>query len=126
MNRELDLNNEYVEELVDSVEEVIPFLLKQLPVTAIPRTEKSNALVETLRQDSDSIHAYIEKFCEVDTDCQVSKQSFYEKYVQFCVENGREAHKKHSFMRSMRSLGFTENRDPKTREAIWKGVGFKK
>lgn len=126
MNRELDLNNEYVEDLVDSVEEVIPFLLKQLPVTSIPRTEKSNSMVETLRQDSDSIHAYIEKFCEIGNDCQVSKQSFYEKYVQFCVENGREAHKKHSFMRSMRSQGFTEDRDKKTREAIWKGVGFKK
>lgn len=126
MNRELDLTNDYVEDLVNSVEEVIPFLLKQLPVTSIPRTEKSNTMVETLRQDSDSIHAFIEKKCEIGNECQVPKQSFYDRYVQFCIENGREAHKKHSFMRSMRSQGFVESRDNSTREAIWKGVGFKK
>ena len=126
MNRELDLDNEYVESLVDSVEEVIPFLLKQLPVTSIPRTEKSNLLVETLRQDSDSIHAFIEKKCDIGAECRVNKQSLYDQYVQFCIENGRESHKKHSFMRSMRSLGFLEDREPKTREAIWKGIGFKR
>lgn len=126
MNRELNLDNQYVEELVDSVEEVIPFLLRQLPVTSIPRTEKSNLMVETLRQDSDSIHAFIEKCCIIDAEQQVSKQIFYDKYVEFCIQNGRESHKKHSFMRSMRSQGFVETRDAKTREAIWKGVGFKK
>ena len=126
MNRELDLNNEYVEELVDSVEEVIPFLLKQLPVDAIPRTDKSNTMVETLRQDSDSIHAFIEKRCDLGEDCQVNKASLYNEYVQFCIDNGRESHKKHSFMRAMRSQGFQEDRDKKTREAIWKGIGFKK
>ena len=126
MNRELDLNNEYVESLVDSVEEVIPFLLKQLPVDAIPRTDKSNTMVETLRQDSDSIHAFIEKRCDLGEDCQVNKASLYNEYVQFCIDNGRESHKKHSFMRAMRSQGFQEDRDKKTREAIWKGIGFKK
>lgn len=126
MNKELNLDNQYVEELVASVEEVIPFLLKQLPVTSIPRTEKSNIMVETLRQDSDSIHAFIEKRCEIDEDCTVIKQALYDQYTQFCIDNGREAHKKHSFMRAMRSQGFMEARDLKTREAIWKGIGFKK
>lgn len=126
MNNELFLNNKYVEALVDSVEEVIPYLLTQLPVTEIPRTKKSNQLVEALRGDSDSIHAFITKKCKRGEDETVSKQVFYEQYVQFCIDNGREAHKKHSFMRAMRSQGFIEIRDSQTRECMWKGISIKR
>jgi phage/plasmid-associated DNA primase len=125
MNNELFLNNSYVDELVDSVEEVIPYLLSQLPVKEIPRTKKSNKMVEALREDSDSIHAFITKRCKIGEDEQVFKQALYEQYTQFCFDNGREAHKKHAFMRAMRSQGFIEARDTKTRESIWKGIGFK-
>lgn len=123
MNNELFLNNAYVEELVDSVEEVIPYLLTQLPVTEIPRTKRSNAMVEALRMDSDSIHAFISKKCL--REGKVSKQVLYEQYAQFCIEGGREAHKKHSFMRAMRSQGFTDTRDAKTRESIWVGISLR-
>ena len=126
MNTELFLNNDYVDSLVDSVEEVIPYLLSQLPVSDIPRTRRSNKMVEILREDSDSIHAFLTKRCRMDINEQVPKQAFYEQYTQFCLENGREAHKKHSFMRALRSQGLIEGRDAKTREAIWKGITFKK
>lgn len=125
MNNELFLNDDYVNDLVGSVEEVIPYLLTLLPVTEIPRTKRSNNMVESLRQDSDSIHAFLSKRCKFGEDEFVVKQSLYDQYVQFCIENGREAHKKHSFMRSMRSQGFIEARDPRTRESIWKGISFK-
>lgn len=125
MNTELFLNDEYVTELVDSVEEIIPFLLSLLPVAEIPRTRKSNQLVEALRQDSDSIHAFITKMCELGENETVLKSSLYDCYAQFCIENGREAHKKHSFMRTMRSQGFIEIRDPKTRESMWRGISLK-
>lgn len=126
MNNELFLNNEYVDALVDSVEEVIPYLLSQLPVTEIPRTKKSNKMVEALREDSDSIHAFISKRCVLGEREQVPKQSLYDQYVQFCLDNGREAHKKHSFMRTLRAQGLIEARDSISRECIWKGIGFKK
>ena len=126
INNELFLNDDYVTELTNSVEEVIPFLLTQLPVKEIPRTKKSNTLVEALRQDSDSIHAFVTKKCELGDDKYVVKQALYEQYAQFCIENGREAHKKHSFMRTMRSQGYTETRDPVTRESMWKGIGLKR
>ena len=125
MNNELFLNNDYVESLVNSIEEVIPYLLSQLPVTEIPRTRRSNQMVESLREDSDSIHAFISKKCRLGEDETVAKQALYEQYAQFCIESGREAHKKHSFMRAMRSQGFAEARDSRTREAIWKGIAFK-
>ena len=125
MNNELFLNNEYVDTLVNSVEEIIPYLLTQLPVKEIPRTRNSNRMVETLREDSDSIHAFITKRCRLGKDERVPKQALFEQYVQFCIENGRESHKKHAFMRAMRAQGFTDTRDTKTRESIWRGISFK-
>ena len=43
----------------------------------------------------------------------------------FALIFGRESHKKHGFIRNMRSLGFKETRAPKTREAQWAGLTLK-
>lgn len=127
MNKELFLNDEYVNDLCseEGIEEIIPYLLSRLPVMAIPRTVSSDRMVEALRQDSDSIHAFISKKCKKGPELYVEKNVLFESYVQFCIDNGRESHKKHGFMRSMRSLGFKEGRHPKTREACWKGIAVK-
>lgn len=128
MNKELHLNDDYVNDLCsdESIEEVIPYLLSLLPVEEIPRTIKSNKMVESLRQDSDSIHAFISKCCINDEDAIITKSSLYEAYSQFCINAGRECHKKHGFIRNMRSLGYTEVRDSKSREACWKGIKLRK
>ncbi len=124
MNNELFLNNEYVDDLCSekSIEEVIPYLLSLLPVKEIPTTKISSACVEALRQDSDSIHAFIERRCEKDNSSAISKDELYQAYTEFCIETGRESHKKHGFMRALRSLGYSETRIGKTREAAWKGL----
>lgn len=124
MNRELFLDNDYVNDLCsnESTEEVIPYLLSLLPVKVIPRTDRSNRMVEGLRQDSDSIHAFLMRKCKKDPEAYIEKEALYTAYVQFCIDSGRESHKKHGFMRNMRALGFTEYRNPTTREACWKGV----
>jgi P4 family phage/plasmid primase-like protien len=126
MNNELFLNNEYVDNLCseESVEEIIPYLLSLLPIKEIPRTTLSNSCVESLRQDSDSIHAFLSSCCENDKKGTVGKDELYQDYVNFCLQNGREAHKKHAFMRNLRSLGYKETRD-KDRQAAWKGLQFK-
>lgn len=128
MNNELFLDNEYVDELCseESVTEIIPYLLSLLPVTEIPRTRTSNRMVEGLRQDSDSIHAFIKKSCAVSSEYSITKDALYEAYVDFCMHSGRESHKKHGFMRNMRSLGFTESRaSSRAREMIWEGITLK-
>ena len=127
MNNELFLNNEYVDDLCsnESVEEVIPYLLSLLPLKEIPRTNMSDSCVETLRQDSDSIHAFIKSECELGEDLYISKDVLFQSYADFCVTNGRESHKKQGFMRAMRSNGFIEIRD-KDRKYCWKGIGLKK
>lgn len=125
MENELFLNDEYVNDLcTNGVEEIIPYLLTLLPVNEIKATALSNKLVEELRQDSDSIHAFIKKRCKVADDQHVSKNDLYQEYVDFCNEIGREAHKKHGFMRTIRAQGIKDGRNSKTREAVWMGIGL--
>lgn len=128
MNTELFLNNEYVNDLCsnESIAEIIPYLLSLLPLSDIPRTSSSDRLVESLRRDSDSIHAFITQHCELGAEFTVSKDSLYDSYCRFCVDNGRESHKKHAFMRNLRSQGFKEIRHSKSREYLWVGIGLKK
>lgn len=128
MNNELFLNNDYVNDLCseEGVSEIIPYLLHLLPVKDIPRTSTSDKYVEALRQDSDSIHAFIAKQCELGSGMSVEKNALYEAYCRFCVDTGRENSKKHSFMRNIRSQGFKETRDGKSREYLWLGIGLKK
>ena len=128
MNTELFLNNDYVNDLCseEGVSEIIPYLLHLLPVKDIPRTTTSDKYVEALRQDSDSIHAFIAKHCEIGPGLSVEKNSLYEAYCRFCVDTGRENSKKHSFMRNIRSQGFKETRNSKSREYLWAGLGLKK
>lgn len=128
MNNELFLNNDYVNDLCseEGMSEIIPYLLHLLPVKDIPRTSTSDKYVEALRQDSDSIHAFIAKQCELSAGLSVEKNALYEAYCRFCVDTGRENSKKHSFMRNIRSQGFKESRDGKSREYLWLGIGLKK
>lgn len=126
MENELFLNDEYVNDLCNNgVEEIIPYLLSLLPVKEIPRTSSSDRLVENLREDSDSIHAFISKCCVFGEEKIVPKNDLYEAYVRFCNEVGREAHKKQNFMRNIRAQGITEIRNQK-REYCWKGIALTK
>lgn len=128
MNTELFLNDDYVNDLCseEGVSEIIPYLLRLLPVRSIPRTTMSDKYVEALRQDSDSIHAFIAKCCKISPSSSIERNSLYEAYCQFCIDTGRESHKKHSFMRNMRSQGFKESRDSKSRDYVWEGISLKR
>lgn len=128
MDEELFLNNSYVNSLCsdESIEEVIPFLLSLLPIASIPRTAQSNKFVEALRQDSDSIHAFITKHCVIEPGAVITKTQLYQAYTEFCIKSGRESHKKHGFMRNIRALGLEEGRDKTQREACWIGIRLKR
>lgn len=128
MNKELFLNSEYVENLCsnNAIEEAIPHLLSRLPVSEIPRTTLSDKLIEAMRQDSDSVHAFTTDKCAIGKKKWCTKKSLYEAYVKFCIETGRESHKKHTFIRHIRSQNFTEARHPESREACWRGISILK
>lgn len=128
MNTELFLNNDYVNDLCseEGVTEIIPYLLHLLPVKDIPRTSTSDRYVETLRRDSDSIHAFLSKCCKLENNLSTEKTALYEAYCRYCIDTGRESHKKHAFMRNIRAQGFKEVRDGKTRDYLWSGIGLRK
>lgn len=128
MNKELYLNNDFVESLCSprSIEESLPHLLARLPVKSIPRTALSDKLIEAMRQDSDSVHAFMAQNCVVAKNKWCTKKSLYEAYVRYCIDTGREAHKKHTFIRHIRSQSFREARHPDSREACWRGISIKK
>ena len=71
---------------------------------------------------SPSVKTLIAKKCKVGEDFYMDKTALYEEYCRFCIDNGRESSKKHSFMRNIRAQGFKEVRDPKTREYLWCGL----
>lgn len=127
MDNELFLNNAYVNQLCsdESIEEIIPYLLTLLPIESIPRTKQSDKFVEALRQDSDSIHAFITKCCILEESATVTKTQLYQAYTEFCIHSGRESHKKHGFMRNLRALGLEEGRDKVRRESCWIGIDLK-
>ena len=128
MDKELFLNDAYIAELTsaDSIIEALPHLLSRLPVHEISTTPQSEEVINALRQDSDSIHAFIVNHCVINMNAVMTKTALYENYAKFCIESGREAHKKHTFIRHLKSKGFQEHRNPTTREACWKGIGIKK
>lgn len=128
MDKELHLNNAYVNTLCShkSIAEVIPHLLARLPLSGIPTTKKSDKLVENLRQDSDSVHAFISQVCVVGRNKWVTKKGLYENYAKYCMDHGREAHKKHTFIRHIRGHGYIDARHPDSREACWRGIGIKR
>lgn len=128
MNRELKINNEYVENLCSdkSIREVIPHLIGRMPIIEIPRTAISDRLIEGMRQDSDSIHAFLVLKCTTGKAKWVQKKHLYDAYVRYCLETGREAHKKHTFIRHIRGQGFREGRHPESREACWRDVGLRR
>jgi len=122
--KELYLNNDYVNALCSqqSIEEVIPYLLNLLPLKSIEATESSQKYVDSLRKDSDSIQGFLCDSCKIYRKSLAPKRELYEAYVRYCIDNGREAHKKHAFLRHFKALGYKEVRHPETREVCWKGL----
>lgn len=123
MKKELYLDNPYVDALIDSAEELLPVLVARLPLKGIPESKRSNAAIETLRSDSDSIHAFIRKRCIKAREATCDPSTLYEKYVRFCTTNGREAHKFHNFNRHMESLGYVRRKKGTSRQ--WHGITFR-
>lgn len=124
MVKQLHLNNEYVERLCssDSIEQVIPHLVSRLPLEKVARTKRSIKQTSYLRQDSDSVHAFMTQKVRRNKNATVLKSDLYNAYIDYCVNNGREAHKKHAFMRHMRALNIEEGRNP---QACWVGIRLK-
>lgn len=124
MDNELFLNDEYVDSLfsLESIEQTIPFLLDRLPLDSIRTSKQSNVLVSIVKYDSDSITAFLGDCCELTG--YIERRKLYESYCMYCLDTGREPHKKHAFMRHIRSMGYKEirKRGSKDRRYYFHGI----
>jgi putative DNA primase/helicase len=126
MNTVLELDEDFVDELHSelSIREAIPHLLDRLPLKGISNSPRSLKLVETLRQDSDSIHAFISKKCVEGKNETVEKKRLFLEYKTFCADNQLDAYGLQEFYRLLKSKGYKEIRG-KAHEYSFKGIGLK-
>lgn len=70
-----------------------------------------NAIIQ-LRQDSDSIEAFLIECCERTghSKDRVLTTEMYEQYEQYCDENGRTKHQKNGFKKALRNKGILEKK----------------
>ena len=118
--------------LIDRLEEELPYLL-HLAMDAMNRmyergnileSENSKYLVQQLRNDSDTIEAFIFDMCVTDeANAKVSRSELYEEYEQYCKDSERQAHKKQNFFKALANKGFGKCMTKGTR--MFKGIRLK-
>lgn len=75
--------------------------------------ESANSIerVQQLRNDSDTIEAFLSELCDVsDPNSRIAKTDLYKKYTEYCEENERQSHQKLGFYKALRNKGFAETK----------------
>ncbi|MCD8231936.1 MAG: phage/plasmid primase, P4 family [Clostridiales bacterium] len=102
--------------LFHELEQEIDYLL-QISVQALERMYEQECItvsagsekaVDRLRQDSDTVQAFLSELC-VDYDKgKIERTDFYGQYVKYCGETDRQTLTKNNFYRSLRIKGYME------------------
>ena len=104
----------------------------QLSVNALERMYERGTICESfhseeavkqMRNDSDSVEAWISEEMRRDPDERREKKYLYGHYENYCFRNDRTAVKKQTFYRTMRVKGFIEAKIKGTR--YFKGISEK-
>ena len=111
MNNKIVLTQRYVDDLCsnESISSIIPVLCKRLKgLKKITPSQNSKMLSDRLRSESDSIHSFITSHVEKTGDYQdfVLKETLYNEYSKFCMQDDRIPHKRMMFYRQLEVLGF--------------------
>ena len=107
-------------ELHKKLEKEIPYLL-HLAMEALHRmyergyifeSENSKRRVQQLRNDSDTIEAFLSEVCHVSrkSEDKASRRILFEKYSEYCKEYERTAHTRNNFYKALRNKGFHETK----------------
>lgn len=112
MNNKVILTQRYVDDLIspESISAVIPILCRRLKgLKKIKPSKNSLALVNRLRAESDSIHAFVTTQIERTGNYAdyVAKDELYESYSRFCMREDRIPNKRMMFYRQLEVLGMT-------------------
>ncbi len=101
------------------LEAELPFLL-HMAMEALHRmyargyilvSENSVEKTKQLRQDSDTIEAFLDECCTVDfkNSSRVNRKDLFERYEVWCEEWGRQGHRKSGFFKALRNKRLTES-----------------
>ena len=103
--------------LQEKLEKEIPYLI-HLAMQALGRmyqrgyiveSKNSEAKVRQLRNDSDTIEAFLTAKCvHGSADDRIERTGLYKEYNDYCSEEERQAHKKNAFFKALRNKGFDE------------------
>ena len=103
--------------LQDKLEKEIPYLI-HIAMQALGRMYKrgyilesknSEAKVRQLRNDSDTIAAFLTDKCVTGEDAdRVKRTDLYNDYTEYCKNEDRQAHKKNAFFKALRNKGYKE------------------
>jgi len=114
------------------LENEIPYLIF-LAMEALNRMYKrgyileslnSAAKVKQLRNDSDTIEAFLSEKCRrAPETTRTDRTELYKQYVEYCEAEERQSHKKNAFFKALRNKGFSELKSSGTRYFV--GIEFK-
>lgn len=72
-------------------------------------SDNSVKATQQLRNDSDTIEAFLSECCAVgENSDRLERKDLYEKYVEYCKEWERQSHTKNNFFKALRNKGFPE------------------
>ena len=117
---------------LDLLSKEIDYMI-QLSVKALERayqqghiTESagSHEAVQSLREDSDTVEAWINEECSRVKGSRVERGQLYLKYDSFCFSSGRTSLSKNSFFRSLRMKDFKEVKSSGVR--YFEGISLQK
>ena len=103
--------------LPQKLENEIPYLI-HLAMQALGRmydrgyiieSRNSEAKVRQLRNDSDTIEAFLMEKCRRSSEAdRIKRTDLYKEYTTYCEEEERQSHKKNAFFKALRNKGFKE------------------
>lgn len=83
-------------------------LVRMYAAGKIHESPASIEAVKTLRNDSDSVQAFLSANIDKSEEGRIKKKDLYSGYEQFCRDADRQSLTKSNFFRSMKAKGFSE------------------
>ena len=103
-------------DFLESIQREMPYLIR-LAVEALERLYASGGIAESagsreavrsLRNDSDSVEAFISEMCTRMRGIRTERSRLFNSYEEYCYSSGRKALLRNSFYRALRTKDFGE------------------
>lgn len=121
-------------DLIEHLQADLPYLLNQAMMALnrmykrgkIFESEHSKELVQMMRNDSDSVEAFLFEKCEKGkADDKIERKALFSEYVEYCKDQELTPHRKKNFFRAIRNKGYVDTTSNGARYFFpikWKGT----